>query len=144
MTCWHCYLFIQPAGYRVPRRTCSAPPTRSGGVHAVGVPTPSSAIHPTSSLQAPPPPHAPPLLTPHAPPPGPASHRLCSRPSCSWWTWQGASVSVGRAQCSRMCFEFVNVMGIFEDAQGNILTSWQAKMQNGASGIGLIEILKCC
>lgn len=104
------YSFIQLAGYRVPRKTCSAPPRRSGGVHAVAVPTLPPATHLTSSLQAPPPLHAPPLPFPHVPPQGPASHRLCSGPNCSWWTWRGASVSVRGAQCLRM-FLFVDVMG---------------------------------
>lgn len=83
---WLYHSFIQPAGYRVPRRTCSAPPKRSGGAHAVAVPTPPPATHLTSSLQAVPPLPVPPLPIPHVLPQGPASHRLCSGPSCSWWT----------------------------------------------------------
>lgn len=95
----------------MPRRTCSAPPKRSGGVHAVAVPTPLPATHLTSSVQALPPLPVPHLPIPHVHPPGPASHRRCSGPSCSWWTWQGASVSVRGPQHFRMFLEFVNVTG---------------------------------
>lgn len=91
------YSFIQPAGYRVPRRTCSTPPRRSGGVHAVAVPTPPPATPPTSSLEAPPPLPASPLPFPHVPPRGQASPRIRSWPSCSWSTLLVASVLVRRA-----------------------------------------------
>lgn len=116
---------VQPAGYRVPRRTCSAPLKRSGGVHAVAVPTLLPPTHPTSSLQALPPPLVPHLPIPRVHPRGPASHRLCSGPSCSWWTWQGASVWVWKSQPFRMFLKFVHVTR----------RSYHARLQNRASGL---------
>lgn len=108
---WLYYSSIQPAGYRVPRRTCNAPPRRSGGVHAVAVPTLLPATHLTNSLQAPPPLPALHLHIPRVPPRGTVSHRLHSGPSCSWWTWQGVSVLVRLAQCLGIFLEFVGCIG---------------------------------
>lgn len=80
----HLFL-LQLAGCRVCERMSNVAVRGSGGVLAAVEPPPPAPL-------APPPPHTPPPANHRAPHLGPASLRLPSEPSCSWWTWLAASV----------------------------------------------------
>lgn len=98
---------LQPVGYRTLKGTCSAPPSSSGGVHAVAVLTSLVMAHLINSVAVLPPLPASHPCSPRVSLPGPVFHRLHSGPGFGWWTWQAVRVLVSERQISRNYIHYV-------------------------------------